>query len=60
MYQVNLTKLQIDFLLKFCEGVKKTPGIRFSSKPDKKALYQQIMELEDSLLSSLNSGEISD
>lgn len=58
MYQVLLTKFQIDFILKFCEGVKKSPGIRFSKQPDKRALVAQVEELEDSLKNSLHSGEI--
>lgn len=58
MYQVLLTRLQIDFILKFCEGVKNSPGIRFSKQPDKRALLAQVNELEDSLKNSLQTGEI--
>lgn len=58
MYKVLLTKLQIDFILKFCEGAKNSPGIRFSKDPVKRALLSQIEELEDVLKNSVSSGEI--
>lgn len=58
MYKVLLTKFQIDFILKFCEGVKNTPGIRFSKHPDKRALLNQVQELEDVLKNSVSSGEV--
>lgn len=58
MYQVLLTKFQIDFILKFCEGVKASPSIRFSKQPDKRALLSQINELEEVLKNSVLSGEV--
>ncbi len=60
LYAVALNRFQIDFLLKFIEGVKSTPGIRFAKKPEKKQLLSEVCELERVLRYSLESGAMDD
>lgn len=55
-YAVALNRFQIDFLLKFCEGILKTPSVRFSKNPEKRELMKSVSTLQDVLKYSLESG----
>lgn len=56
LYAVALNRFQIDFLLKFCDGILKTPSVRFSKNPQKRDLMKSVEDLEAVLKSTLESG----
>lgn len=56
LYAVALNRFQIDFLLKFCDGILKTPSVRFSKNPQKRDLMQSVSDLQAVLKYSLESG----
>lgn len=56
LYAVPLNRFQIDFLLKFCDGILKTPSVRFSKNPEKKVLFDSVRQLKDTFEYALNSG----
>lgn len=56
LYAVALNRFQIDFLLKFCDGILKTPSVRFSKNPQKRDLIQSVSDLQAILKYSLESG----
>lgn len=56
LYAVALNRFQIDFLMKFCDGILKTPSVRFSKNPDKRQLMDSVRDLETTLKVSLEAG----
>lgn len=56
LYAVALNRFQIDFLLKFCDGILKTPSVRFSKNPSKKELMSSVSDLQSMLTLALKDG----
>ena len=56
LYAVPLNRFQIDFLLKFTEGILKTPSVRFSKNPAKRELMNSVRDLDDTLRSCISDG----
>lgn len=56
IYAVALNRFQIDFLLKFCDGILKTPSVRFSKNANKRELMNSVSELKSMLELALKDG----
>lgn len=56
LFAVALNRFQIDFLLKFCDGILKTPSVRFSKNPQKRDLMHSVLDLQAVLKDTLDAG----